>query len=169
MFIGAWVAWLSAHRVWQSRGSLPLSVTELLKQSGESSVCVCVSLCVYVQQVCVVGERERKDWLWAVKASRNKLSPRTAGQGVSESSLAGCLHTGRRRHQEKGERKKKKKHTNKDWAKTHLHMLCQFRCNFFVCSISECKTENTAAACVYVSDSVNECSCAFTCTHWDDL
>lgn len=26
--------------------------------------------------------------------SRNKLSPRTAGQGVSESSLAGYLHAG---------------------------------------------------------------------------
>lgn len=28
--------------------------------------------------------------------SRNKLLPRTAGQGVSESSLAGFLHTGSR-------------------------------------------------------------------------
>lgn len=75
-------------RMLASRGSLPLSVTKLLKQSGESSVYVC-------------GKRhpqgQRGDWLWAVKTSRNKFSPRTAGQGVSESSLAGHLHTGSRK------------------------------------------------------------------------
>lgn len=57
-----------------------------------------------------------------MKASRNKLSPRTAGQGVSESSLAGCLHTGRRRHQEKGERKKKNKKNTQ--IRTELRHIC---------------------------------------------
>lgn len=66
-----------------------------------------------------------------MKASRNKLSPKTAGQGVSESSLAGFLHTDR----EKGGREKQ--------IKTHLPMLCQF--GYSVCSLfsAECKTKNT--------------------------
>lgn len=38
-----------------------------------------------------------------MKASRNKLLPRTAGREVSESSLAGCLQAGRCRHKEQSE------------------------------------------------------------------
>ncbi len=87
-------------------------------------------------------EREGKDWLWAVKASRNKLSPKTAGQGVSESSLAGCLHT-------KGD-----KNTNRDLAKTCFPVLCHFRCTFFVGGNSKNhradNTEHTVAWMCYI-------------------